>query len=114
MRRQGRGHSRGEETRFPVAACGGGSFHVASGYLLQEFLFLRSRQKAEEAEHGKQRESVGYRPPDGLQQGSRRKSSPGNSLGDEWSVKYTGLTGTDANFSGIRFIHLRLLWQNPF
>jgi hypothetical protein len=28
--------------------------------------------------------------------------------------RYTGLTGTVANFSGIRFIHLRPLRRNPF
>jgi hypothetical protein len=28
--------------------------------------------------------------------------------------RYTGLTGKDANFLGIRFMHLRLPRKNPF
>ena len=31
-----------------------------------------------------------------------------------WSIRYTRVTSTDANFSGIRFIYLRLLRETPF
>ena len=31
-----------------------------------------------------------------------------------WSRRYTELTGKDANFLGIRFMHLRPLCRNPF